>query len=190
VIFVYGVITRQYDLDSLVAAFRETPFHLLVTGVPPGVRIPTKAERISLYPLVDVTTVLPRCTAAITHSAHGSCLATLSAGLPVVALSGPYQEYERTHNGRLLEKMKVGYRLPGVVGSKRIREAIELITRDPSYREQAKKWQKYLKHWPGPAAVVGILKGLATGEKLPPPFFSPEYSGPRAYDEKEQKVIL
>ncbi len=183
VIFVYGVITSQYDLDRLAAAFRETPFHLLVTGVPPGVRIPAKAERLSLYPLVDVTTVLPLCTAAITHSAHGSCLATLSAGLPVVALSGPYQEYERTHNGRLLEKMGVGYRLPGVVGVKQIREAVERITQNLSYRERAEKWQKYFKRWPGPAAVVNVLKGLATGGQLPPPFFSPEYSGPKAYNE-------
>lgn len=183
VLFVYGVITRQYDLDQLVAAFRETPFHLLVTGVPPGVHAPEKAERLSIYPLIDVTTVLPRCTAAITHSAHGSCLSTLSAGLPVVALSGPYQEYERTHNGRLLEKMKVGYRLPGVVGGKQIRMAVERITQDPIYREQAGKWRNYLKRWPGSGTVVNVLKALATGEQLPPPFFSPAYSGPRAYDE-------
>ncbi len=184
VIFVYGVISRQHDLDALVATFRETPFHLLVTGAPPEVRVPTRAERVSLYPLVDVTTVLPRCTAAITHSAHGSCLATLSAGLPVAALSGPYQEYERTHNGRLLEKMGVGRRLPGVVGWRRVREAVELITSEPSYREKARKWQQYFKRWPGSPLVVEILRGLATGEQLPPPFFSPEYCGPKAFDEE------
>jgi UDP:flavonoid glycosyltransferase YjiC (YdhE family) len=67
-------------------------------------------------------------------------------------------------------------KLLGYASARRLREAVESIIRDSSYREQAQAWQQYIQQWPGPEAAVDIISSLAASEEPPAPFFQKMYA--------------
>ncbi len=183
-LFVYGVVISQDDLNLLLDAFRDTPFHLIITGVPDTIHPLEDSPQISLYHLGDITSrfpldimsVLPHCACAIIHGGHGSCMTILSSGVPVVTMPSSSLESERIYNCRQLEKMGVGKmelgcRLPGMAADRKIRETVESIIHNPAYREHAKMWQQYIQQWPGPKAAVEIITCLGASKTPPAPFF-------------------
>lgn len=188
-LFIYGVVINQDDLNLLLDAFRATPFHLIISGVPDTIYPPEDSAQITLYHLSDITSrfpldilsVLPHCMAALIHGGHGSCMTVLSSGVPAVAIPSSSLESERIYNCRQLEKMGVGKmelgcRLSHIAADRKIRETVEYITQDPAYRERAKMWQHYIRQWPGPGAAVEIITSLAASKAPPAPFFHASYA--------------
>jgi UDP:flavonoid glycosyltransferase YjiC (YdhE family) len=160
-IFVYGIIQTQFDLDNLLDAFRDSPYHLLLAALPAGITIPEGREKapfkLTVYDFVDVTAILPHCVAALIHGGHESCMALLKSGIPALVLLGSPPEPERMHNGQVLAKMGVARCLLKEDGWERVLDEVQTMTGDLEYARQAQRWQKHLQHWKGPETVVDVL---------------------------------
>lgn len=162
-IFVYGVIRDQYDLDQLLDCFRNVSVHLIITGLPRNVQIPTQFSssiEVSTYPFVSVFEFLPRCDAAIIHGGHGSCMTVLSLGVPAVVLLNP-REPEPEYNGKRLEEMGIARCITWNTVKDDLCREIQCVTQEPIYRENAREWQRAMQQWNGPETVYEILTTLS-----------------------------
>lgn len=166
VIFVYGVVQSQADMHQLIEAFRQSSFHLLITGISNKLRLVHSdeytASQITIYPFVDVMTYLPKCAAAIIHGGHGSCMAALASGVPTIVLPGFAKEVERRYNGRLLESMGIAKCVPGEIDWSKVPSEITFLLREPACRANASRWQKRMQKMKGASHALEILTRLAT----------------------------
>jgi len=101
-IYVYGVITTQEELITLLRVADSRGLRVILPLLPERLCIPSWADPVVMSTrYVDVKSVLPRCGLAIIHGGHGSCQSVLTAGIPTLCLPTPGHD-ERTFNaGRL-----------------------------------------------------------------------------------------
>lgn len=161
-IFVYGVIQTQEDLNRLLTAFQDAPFHLLITALPPNVCFRERANalpQVTVSPFVDATAVLPNCAAAIIHGGHGSCLALLSSGTPAIVLPDLHHR-EQIYNSKLLEKMGIARCLLEKDRWDKVLNATEIVIQDSQYHVNAVTWQEHLRRWTGAKTAWKILTKL------------------------------
>lgn len=169
IIFVYGVIQTQQDLDQLIHTFHDGSFHLVIAALPPDVHVSQQTEHlrnISIYDFVNVPTFLPKCDVAIIHGGHGSCTAVLAAGIPAVVLvdSSPL-ELERTSNGKRLQEMGVALCVSYDDISSKLYDTVKRLLSESTYYQAAKRWQKHLRVWNGPKTAWEILTKAIGGRK-------------------------
>ena len=166
IIFVYGVIKNQHEMTQLLTIFQDGLFHLVITALPANVDIPKYIKdlsNISIYPFVNVPRFLQGCDVAIIHGGHGSCMAALTSGTPVVILTDSSQELERTYNARRLEEMGIAQCLPRNVMGEKLYDTVKNLAQEPLYHQNAQHWQTYLRQWNGPKTAWEMLTRLGTG---------------------------
>lgn len=161
IVFIYGVIQTQQDLDQILQVFQDDSFHLVITALPTNVKIPQQTDHlrhISFYPFVNAPTFLSKCDVAVIHGGHGVCTATLAAGIPaVVLIDSSTIQLERANNGRRLEEMGVALCIPYTAISDRLYGTVKYLSQDAIYRKKAQQWKKHLQQWNGPKTAWKIL---------------------------------
>lgn len=162
-IFVYGPVQTQSDLELLIAAFKGKPFHLLVAGLNSNCHFKQSHDRfpyVTISGFVDATSTLKNCAAAIIHGGHGSCLAVLSSGTPTVVLPNPNRP-EQEYNGILLERMGVAKCVSNHGRWERVYEAVQIVLSDTDYLTNAFYWKEnQLKNYDGAKTVWRILSNF------------------------------
>ena len=149
--------------EAIISGLRDEPVSLIV-GIgrqrdpadfgpqPPNVRI----ERY-----VDHGALLPRCDVVLTHGGHGTLMACLSLGVPMVVLP---VNADQPRNARRCVDLGVAR----VVGPEErtpdaIRAATQAVLRDPSYRVNAERVRDEIAAMPGLELAVDLLERLAKG---------------------------
>jgi len=135
--------------ESIIAGLRDEPITLIVsTGnerdpaefgpQPPHVRI----ERF-----IPHSVLLPRCSAVVTHGGHGTLMACLALGLPVVVLP---VNADQPRNGARCEVLGVGRSVGAEARTpETIRAALRAVLSEPSYARNAAQLRRELTALPG-----------------------------------------
>jgi UDP:flavonoid glycosyltransferase YjiC (YdhE family) len=104
---------------------------------------------------VPQNAVMPHAAAMVGHGGSGSTLAAMAAGLPL-ALVPLFAD--QPDNAQRVADLGAGLRLDGVDG---LREAVDTLLRDPSYRERACDVADEIAGLPPVSRAVGLLAEIA-----------------------------
>jgi UDP:flavonoid glycosyltransferase YjiC (YdhE family) len=107
--------------------------------------------------------LLPRCAALVTTGGAHTIVSALAAGVPLVVVP---TLWDKPANARRVAAAGVGVRLaPRDCTPKRLRDAVEEVLGDPSYRRNATDIAQRMAAAPGPAGaaeLIGELVGAPT----------------------------
>jgi UDP:flavonoid glycosyltransferase YjiC (YdhE family) len=129
-----------------------------------GVTPPANARVVDL---IDFASVLPRTAVFVTNAGWGGVLASLAAGVPIVAAAGAAAD--KPEIASRVARSGVGINLgKGRTKPKRVADAVREVLADPKYRERAQQIGSELDQLGGAGAAVDLLERLAaTGSPIP-----------------------
>jgi rhamnosyltransferase subunit B len=136
--------------DEIVAAGADLGLRVLVVGAPDRGR---SADGQSLcIPYAPLSTVAPRCRAAVHHAGQGTLKAFLRAGIPTLALP---RAFDQPWNADRLVALGVGARLDWPLADRRrVRSALEGLLGDRSAATAAERFAERLTAEPDGATVA------------------------------------
>jgi MGT family glycosyltransferase len=110
--------------------------------------------------------LLPRCSVVVTTGGPGTIMAALRAGVPLVVVP---TSWDKPLNARRVADAGVGVRLPpGKCTPDTLRDAVERVLGDASYRVRAQQMAEALEAAPGPAGAARMIAGLVAVTPEPP----------------------
>lgn len=149
--------------EAIIAGLRDEPITLIVsTGnerdpaefgpQPPNVRI----ERFLPHAVL-----LPRCSAVVTHGGHGTLMACLSLGLPVVVLP---VNADQPRNGARCQALGVGRSVGAEARTpETIRAALRAVLSEPSYAGHSAQLRREFAALPGLDEATRCIEQLVPG---------------------------
>jgi UDP:flavonoid glycosyltransferase YjiC (YdhE family) len=151
--FQLGLLQRVCD------ALATLPVEALVTtgrGIAPEQVL--AGPNTTLERNVDHALSLPQATLFITHCGHGSVMAGLRAGVPMLCLP-PITD--QPHNARLVQALGLGETLNVMAPSTTITEAIQRMLANTGMQKAAKKFAKRKTYEPKLDKAVKLIEKLA-----------------------------
>jgi UDP:flavonoid glycosyltransferase YjiC (YdhE family) len=100
--------------------------------------------------------VLPHAAVVIAHGGSGSILGTFAEGLPTLLVPQGADQFDNA--GRCSELGAGLVLMPGEVTSAAVRDAVETLLADPSYRHRARELAAEIAAMPSPAEVARRLE--------------------------------
>jgi MGT family glycosyltransferase len=117
-----------------------------------------QSSNVVLRPHTPLSGVLPLANAFVTNGNSESVLAALQAGLPIVVLASIWDQAELAWR---VQETGAGLRLsPWRATPERMREAVEQVLVDPSFRQKAAVMQAALAGYHGPARATELIEDL------------------------------
>ncbi|HYI16225.1 MAG TPA: nucleotide disphospho-sugar-binding domain-containing protein [Thermomicrobiales bacterium] len=163
---VYGTLGTVYNrltniFDAIMAGLRDADINLLLTighSLDPAQFGPQPGHiRIERY--IPQATLLPACDLVLTHGGYGTVSAALAHGLPLVML--PISA-DQPQNARRCVTLGVGQMLgPDERTPEAIRNAVQSVLTDPSYRARSVAVRETIERLPDIATGVALLERLA-----------------------------
>jgi MGT family glycosyltransferase len=136
---------------------------ILTTGgnrEPADLDIGDIAANIHLYRWVSHNELLPKTAVLVTTGGAGSVLAGLNAGVPMVVVP---TEWDKPEVAQRVVEAGAGIRLsPRNCTPERLREAVERVLRESSFRENARRLRASFDRYRGPVQAAELLEGLAS----------------------------
>ena len=164
VLVTLGTVFAQESGDlfpRLLAAVRDLPVDVLVTVGPAldPAELGPQPPHVRVERHVPVAQVLPRCSAVVSHGGSGTVVAALAAGVPCVLLPlGADQPW----NADRCVALGVGRALDAVTATPDdVREALQAVLQEPSYRVAAEALRAEVAALPGPERAARELERLA-----------------------------
>jgi UDP:flavonoid glycosyltransferase YjiC (YdhE family) len=122
-----------------------------------GVAPPANARVVDL---IDFASVLPRTAVFVTNAGWGGVLASLAAGVPIVAAAGAAAD--KPEIAARIARSGVGINLgKGRTTPKAVADAVREVLADPQYRERARRIGTELDQLGGASTAVDLLERLA-----------------------------
>jgi UDP:flavonoid glycosyltransferase YjiC (YdhE family) len=154
------VFNDPQPLCVVVAALRDLDVRGLVTVGPkadPAV-VGAQPAHVRVEQYVPQTRVLPHCDVVVSHGGSGTVLAALALGLPQVCLP---QGADQFLNAAAISSAGVGISFaPGERNADAVREAVERVLDDASFRDAAGRVRSSIAAMPSPDDVAGGLEAL------------------------------
>jgi MGT family glycosyltransferase len=161
-----GTIHMQAPLVLKAAAtgLANLPMEVIMTTggnrEPAELDIGDMASNIRLYRWVSHNELLPKTAVLVTTGGAGSVMAALNAGVPMVVVP---TEWDKPEVAQRVVEAGAGIRLsPRNCTPERLREAVERVLRESSFRQNARRLQASFGRYGGPAQAAELLEGLAT----------------------------
>jgi len=148
--------TEPSRLQLVLDALGSLPLRvLLATGPfsPETLTIPPNAA-VSAY--IPHAAVLPHAALAINHAGHGSVMAALAHGVPLVCL--PALGADQGIIAARVEALGAGKALPGQEGANELRSVVEQVLATPAYREAAGRLAKLIEREDGATYGASALE--------------------------------
>jgi MGT family glycosyltransferase len=118
--------------------------------------------------------LLPRTDVVVTTGGAGTVMTVLEAGVPLVVVP---TEWEKPENAQRVVEAGAGLRLsPRRLTPARLREAVERVLGEPSFRDNARRLAADFRRYRGPARAAELLEGLCEA-----PAAAVGAAGPAAY---------
>jgi UDP:flavonoid glycosyltransferase YjiC (YdhE family) len=164
---VYATLGTVFNMESgdlfarLLAGLRDLPVNLVVTvgrHIDPEEFGPRPDNvRIELY--IPQASILPYCSAVVSHGGSGSVIGALARGLPMVVIP---MGADQPLNAARCEALGVGRALDAVAATPAdVRDAVASVLEDPAYRRAAERIRDECVALPGAAHAVALLERLA-----------------------------
>ncbi len=118
-----------------------------------------EAPNIRAVAYVPASLLLPHCDAVVSHGGYGTTMAVLTHGLPHVVV--PQSAPDQWVNAHCTVSLGAGLALErDDFTPARIRDAVDSILTDPTYRTCAVRLADSIAAMPGPETVVGATEAL------------------------------
>jgi MGT family glycosyltransferase len=154
--------TRLWDQSSRIRntleALSGEPVRVLVCSPQPEDFTPTPANA-AIRRFVPHAVVLPSVAVTITHAGHGTVVASLAYGVPLVALPNPVAD--QPFLAVTIQRLGAGLTLDGESDSGAIRAAVQDVLRQPSYAAAAGNLATAIHAAPGAVGAAVELERLA-----------------------------
>jgi len=109
-------------------------------------------------PLVAHSELIPRLDVLVYHGGGGTTMAALTAGVPMVVT--PLM-WDQSENAQRVHESGTGIRLSAnMLNPRRLRNAIERVLSDPSYRQNAQRLSDILKGYGGSVQAAELLEEI------------------------------
>jgi UDP:flavonoid glycosyltransferase YjiC (YdhE family) len=147
--------------ERVFAGLRDLPINVLATvggELDPALFGP-QPDTIHITRFVPQATVLPYCTATITHGGSGSVIGALAHGLPMVLFP---MGADQPRNARRCVELGVAEVLDAVTATPDdVQRAVTRVLEEPRYRQRAAQLQAEALRLPPAADAVSLLERLA-----------------------------
>jgi UDP:flavonoid glycosyltransferase YjiC (YdhE family) len=102
--------------------------------------------------------LLPRTDLVVTTAGAGTALAALELGIPLVMIP---TEWDKPEVARRVAEAGAGLLIePSQCTPERLRQAVERVLGEPSFRENARRLAAGFKRYGGPAEAAQLLEDL------------------------------
>ena len=160
------VFNRDVSLiGSVVDALAPLPLRVVVTLGPqtdPSALGP-QPPNVHVARYIPQTQLLPHCATVVSHAGSGTFLATLGWGLPQLCIPQAADQFD---NARACDRSGAGLALfPGTVTGETVRDGVERILSEPSFRAAAQELAAEIADMPGPDVVAGIIEQRFVGRQ-------------------------
>jgi MGT family glycosyltransferase len=149
---------QQDLLSRLLAAIATLPAHALVTlgpAVDPARLQPP--PNVVLERFVPHAAVLPHAAVVVTHAGHGTVMAALAAGVPVVCMP---MGRDQPDVALRVQRHGTGISVPPGTGVAGLRTAIERVLTSPTFRQSAQRMATLISQ-EGTNRAAGEIETLA-----------------------------
>lgn len=137
---------REEDVDVVITVGP----HVDVASVQP----PPPNMRVERY--VPQSLLFDRCSAVVCHGGHGTVLAAIEHGVPLVVV--PFGA-DQPMNARAIERLGIGRVIDrNDLSAERMREAVRAVLTDPHYGERIGQLRDENAALPAAAEAVGVLE--------------------------------
>jgi UDP:flavonoid glycosyltransferase YjiC (YdhE family) len=147
-------------LRTILAGLRDEPLNLIVTigrDKDPA-ELGPQPDNVHVARYIPQSLLFPYCDLVVTHAGHNTVLATIDAGLPLVAI--PFRG-DQPDNARRCEDLGLGRALaPAALTPETVRDAMRTVMRDPGYRNNVRQLQAEMRALPGPEHGAWLLEQL------------------------------
>jgi MGT family glycosyltransferase len=150
---------QEVALQRTLDALSDMPVQVLVT-LGPGIRrddirLPPNAVAEAWIPHGEM---VPRCSIVVTHAGHGTIMAALAAGVPLLCMPMGRDQHE---NAARVEACGAGRSIAEESDAAAIRAAIADVLAEPSYRMAARRMAFVIRGYDGGRRAVAELEALA-----------------------------
>jgi UDP:flavonoid glycosyltransferase YjiC (YdhE family) len=139
----------------------------VIASAPNGVDITTVPSNAVIRRFVPHALVLPQAAVTISHAGHGTVTASLTHGVPLVALPNPAAD--QPFLAATIQRLGAGLALEGTAGPEAIRTAVREVLGQPSYARAARTLAAKIGAMPGAAGAADQLERLSAATALAPP---------------------
>ncbi|MFV8188093.1 MULTISPECIES: glycosyltransferase [unclassified Streptomyces] len=132
---------------------------LVTAGMADISQVPVRGDAV-LTPFVAHADVLPHASVTVTHAGHGTVIASLAHGVPLVALPNPAADQPAL--AEQIERLGVGIALEGDTATPdQIAAAVHTLLNDDSYARNARRLAHTISALPGPNGAAAVLERIA-----------------------------
>lgn len=139
----------------------------VIASAPNGVDITTVPSNAVIRRFVPHALVLPQAAVTISHAGHGTVTASLTHGVPLVALPNPAAD--QPFLAATIQRLGAGLALEGTAGPEAIRAAVKEVLGQPSYASAARTLAAKIGAMPGAVGAGDQLERLSAATALAPP---------------------
>jgi MGT family glycosyltransferase len=132
----------------------------VIASAPQGLDIAAVPGNAVIRRFVPHAIVLPQAAVTITHAGHGTVMASLENGVPLIAIPNPAAD--QPFLAAAIQRLGAGLALEGAAEPATIRAAVSEILGQPSYAKVARELSVKIKRMPGAAGAADRLERLAT----------------------------
>jgi UDP:flavonoid glycosyltransferase YjiC (YdhE family) len=164
---IYFTLGTEFNLESgdlftrVLAGLRQLPVNVFVTvgrQIDPA-ELGEQPANVRIERYLPQAEILPHCQLVVFHGGSGTLIGALAHGLPMLVCAiGADQPY----NALRCSALGLGVSLnPVRLTPDEVRDSVDLLLADPSYRQAAQELQAEIAAQPGPATTVTLLERLA-----------------------------
>lgn len=115
-------------------------------------------RNLLVVPFAPQLDILEKAVLMITHAGMNSTLECLAAGVPMVAVPVAHDQHGVAAR---IEWTGTGVRIPAAECEARLREAVETVLANPSFRESARRFQRIIAEANGLSRAADIIELVA-----------------------------
>ena len=153
-------VYKPFLLQAAARGLANLPMEVIMTTGggrdPQALGMGTLAPNVRLEPWIAHTELFPHTDVVITTGGAGTILTALEAGIPLLIVP---TEWDKADNAQRVVEAGAAIRIsPGRCSPKRLRQAVERLLADHSYRENAKRLAQILKGLNGPRKAAELIE--------------------------------
>jgi UDP:flavonoid glycosyltransferase YjiC (YdhE family) len=129
--------TSPARLQQVLDSLESLPLHILLATGPFPPEILTVPPNAAVFGCIPHMVILPHAALAINHAGHGSVMAALAHGVPLVCM--PSLGADQDIIARRVEALGAGIAIHGQARANELRSAVEQMMAVPAYRVAAER---------------------------------------------------
>jgi len=153
-------VYKPFLLRAAARGLANLPIEVIMTTGdyrdPEALDLGQLASNVHLQPWIPHTELFSRTDVVITTGGAGTVLTALEAGIPLLIIP---TEWDKPDNAQRVVEAGAAIRIsPGRCTPERLREAVQRLLSDPTYRDNARRLGRILKGFNGPHNAAQLIE--------------------------------